>query len=1567
MMRYLKVLIVLFMLIISTTMAQAVLVNYIDIDNCVWDMGSADCGDVAQASCDLTSLLTGGGVSNLDITSVKFTIAGVAHTATLDSGSAVNGTWVVDYEITTGMASTLTIEEVAVIEESGGSCLATQVVKSPPGCLWTISGNLNLGNVCSCTYAESAGSLLPTNRREFLRTPSAGCGDVETTVFYEWVDYCDPEWTPVYTECIGAWNASGSPTGTTFKSYSSANPACCAATADGAGYIDYNHGGGSDCVPPPDGSSPANEFQCALGAWPKYQDEMSALGGDSRDSGLLYDDLTEYSRSNQVLHQPVVFDMDRDGFDEIVVYDNASGELRMYGFDMQLESAVVVGVNYTVSQIALAGVDDYGSTQASFASGYQLSAFVASGGSPKVVVPVFDGVDAYVRTYEVVAGSLTLDNTDIYPSVGGISGVACMVDTVSSTDCYFVTGDGRQWRYNIEGDTSYPSTYKFPFWLTAWFENTVGTTIDAFMVPTIYIDQTGQDRIAWWWVNNATWDAFSSSKILYHGVITDEDLIAVSSFRVITPGIGSYANNEDVQLWNPVAMNWGNFNTGQIVFTGAFPYFASGDKMIVVAGMLTPGSQDSNVDVTAKNVWHGDKEDGDCVSNPVSVACGDSSANYVGMQYNVVNRAFGAASGGNDPALLFGRTMESFENCTIRPTDCVNYELRGAWAIDEQYQIILSYQQYTASYYYLYDSYADNMRVIFSDSAGSMNGGHSDLYFDPETEYLWVINSYSQSCGFPCTNRRQNLDVYDLTDKFAFAHIYSEQQSCSSNGPSCWDRFGKIMPVDDYMMWGRRAFDRDNPALGSIASLPSDRYGSYGQHTEIAYDVNDDRMYVEPAGGGIGIFEGFAAELDGGANATEIALDRDQIVFNFDSGDPRFITRVTSGAKMVRQTSPGSGTWVTTTTGCGFDFNALYYKSDNYIVGIVYDPYASGGINVESYMAVCDFSDQGNPTVTRFDLAMDDGSSGYGRYYTVYDDKDGNGAGFVAFMFPGYTAGVPDGEYLTLFSYDDGHAASVPASLYGKAVCIDPRNGVVGRSTGIPAGAICGPITRAYVNDDAYHDLVGIGGIASPATYEWLTTFNPSHAYEPMSWAMAMDLDGNLVTDMLQMRTPQSTLKAMISNVALESVAIGDPSLDSLNCIQRDESNVVVVQVVGKMPNPELTVIVLNYPECGSGSCTSGVDHEYPRADGPTFDIPFEVPGTHTITGYFRQKYPEVLTSNKESCTVEITQTATGLQVCSLGNDGEFNYDSTLADHSWYGTGSSAQPTEGYVELAAGREVTYDVPGCISSFTTIEQRVNLNHGTRFEVLDGQGRTLIGYFSNDGQLLSVTGENLAEHDPNSWYIMSIEIDPSTSLMTIKMNGDAIYSVDGSAIVGSVKMIHTGKVDYVRVSGQGLPDGEGGIVGDADGDGIVDPGEGEVTAEGDWLILEQCNASIRDDPDIGVRNSYVTLAEYCLTVKGGSCDYSDLQKVIQVNGDCTKEAMNYCVKVTHPLKLKGVGSDSAIIEGGTVCAANLGVSALFTKIGTPIGGIVWTVFTSNWQTILLIALVAVLIALATKKRK
>jgi len=1560
-MKLARLLLVVMLILVSAFSAQAILINEITIEDCAWNQSSAACYTSATVSCDLTSLLYTGDLSNLAMTRVVFTIDNIDYIATKTAGSTVNGTWSRSIELDADMNADIVLTGVAITEEEGSTCYADELTLSPPGCRWTPT-DVTLDNTCDCTWTETEGVKLISNKREITRVPSVGCGpQVTTKSYYVWEDYCDPQWVPEYTPCEGAWTDGEMSFGLTTKSYYPANPSCCTATQTGAGMLDFNHNGGSDCTAPPDGVAPGNEFQCALGSWANYQDSLVFSGGDDTTRGMLYEDMTEYSGTVTVEQQPLVFDMDYDGYEEIILYDDVSQELRMYSRKMVLKSAIAIPlINWTVSQIALAGVN-YNSIDGT----YVLSDFVEEGGSPKIIVP---GNDPYgntaVLTYGVEAGNLVLDvpliDSPAWAGVGEISGVACKVDKVpllnDNTNCYFMTEDGYQRRYNIESGNDYVSTYQFPQYVsTSWFGITVDRVFMRSMVPLLFDDESGYARVVWWWLENSTWGSLHEQKIIYRGVLSDDVLLEKSSFSVRSPSgsVGGVTVDADkLQVWNPVATNWnGGTTIGQIVFTGGIPWTAGDDYMNMFVASLSLNYDNTDTTVIGKSLWYGVTEVGDCISNPVQTKCGVAT-DYVGLQYNVVNNNYNAAPDSNAPSLYSSHTMEQFENCTIRPADCVSGELTSALAIDGRYSFIVT----TAPAGYLYDRVGDQM-VYMASFALSHGGGVNQAFYDPQTKLLWVA-ALSTGADYAY----YTVKVFDLTDPEVFFQV-SNLQGNYGYPSTAYAMYGAFSPVDDYMSMGNYVFDRDDPTSGVIKTFDISVM-STGSHV-VGYDESNDRLYMSTYSFAYEIIDNVLGFLDNDENMTGSHLNQYLQIYNFDSVVPKFITSATNDAKMVRETTPGSGTWIITPTGCGSGlvgeyFYPFYYKSDNYILG--YTISSTNSLATKT-VAVCDFSDQGNPVVTKYFILQDSVALRQGAVWMPDANTEdlSEDIRYLTVMTPSYLWNGNDQERLRTIAYDVGRSASVAASTYGKALCINPVNNALGRSVALPTAMACGPITRALVNADEYHDFLSVGGIVSPASYEVLSEFGTiARSFVPNLWTIPVSLNGDAVTDMLQ-TLPTVTI-ASISNIGLESVAIGDAELSTLNCIEREDSNVVTVQTVGKMPNPSATKIVLQY---------GGITHEYDRTEGPTFDLIFNQPGIYTITGWFVQTLPEVITSNKESCTVTVSQSATGLQVCSLGDDGEFNYDSTLAVHNWFGSSSSSQPVGGTVTLAPGLDAVYSVDGCIESFTTVTQSIKAKLGSRFEVHDSEGRVVAGYlFSTNGQLLTTNGVNIGEYSEGTWYEMSIELNPTTSLITTLQDGEVIWSTQGGAVVAGVKMIGDAEVDYVRVVGTGLPDGLGGttgISGDSDGDGIVDAGEEVVVLEGDWTILSDCDSSIKDDPDMTVRTSYPVVAAYCNTVNGALCDYSDLQNVIRVNGDCTKEAMNYCVAVKYPSTLNNVGSDSAVIEGGVVCATNLGVGAAFSKIVVPTTGIFWTVFTSNWKALMIIALIFVMIALLMSGRR
>lgn len=1458
--------------------------------NCGFTSATAvDCTDSVILQCTAVTTLAGGALSPAAITQMYATINGDQVLMSLYSGTVYNGTWRTASQVVGSnypKEATISFEGVTVADKSGFTCYSTPEADSE-GCPLA-TGTVLLENNCECAYVEVRGAITPDNRQQLNLTPEAGCSGVSRSS-YVWADYCDPDWIPVYGSCDGAWDGVESATGLTTKSYVKRNQLCCSQTQSYAGHLDFNHGGGSDCDPPLDNG---NEFVCALDVWPNYQDTIYEEGGDKRKGGFTYDDYTTYNEGDLNFSiQPLIFDMDRDGVVDIITLDEDDGFLKIYDSHMSLLTELVYsGIATSVSQPALWGVSDLGGDNSD--EGYVMDISVIQlNQSPLIVVPYNVGSQAWIKVYNVTGGDLYLFQTVSLGALGSISGVSCYFGY-----CYFMTGDGYMHKLNPLTGSVTTSSFYYPFAAgsnTTWYSG--NGTLDRKMVPTFFWD--GSLRVLWWWKGTHTGGSpgfYDYTDITI--VLTDDSFYPRRMY-----GIFASDSDHDPEI---------NFDTSNIVVTGDYGSVTFQQTIGNMSGynlatfLISSASGHEFVD--SKLIWYGYSRTGDCLSNPVELDCMGDGGQDIGVMYNVLSSDLSSTIGQEFSAPTIYRSFPILPPSSGTFSTFVNSDGSMFAAADSD-----SVDIYRT---------ADGLKVKTISWPASGFVPYS-VYFDDDYDKLYIGFIFGTTYW---------LKIYDYSSLYAITEVFSSgtSSSYSQRGPiQIFDDDYVIMPLLRTSGVGTRIIKRNN--VTQQWSMP----GISGGATLLYVDNDLDIMFMS----GVGYYVPNASSyvnVSSPANFPSGATyPGTPSIYNFQPSSIKFLDQSSTPHLMTGVL----GSMVTTSAACDLNFYPMYWNADNYILGIN---------SVTHKFQVCDFSDPFIPMTRNLTLTWN-GVVPY-NYPSVV-----RRAGSSPYAYLGGYSGTTG--YVYRLDADRSNASISVDSSYGRALCIDPVSAATGsyltkkREVTVPFGAGCGPITKDDIDADGYEDIISIGGIASMGTGQWLTTFLSRGSY-PDSWVVPTDLDGNYRTDLVYSSASERVLQSLISNVLLESVSYSStPVLDAIRCTARNGSNVVTVQVSGKMPSPEDTEVWIT---------ANGKTTKYDRAAGPNFDIRFDSAGTYSIVAKLVQNYPAYLETSSQSCSVTIVLEEEDF--CSLGEDGEFDFVDFIGNHGWLGTGSTKSPSSGMITLAVNDAVTYSLDSCDEySALTVRERLNAASQSRMTLKDVEGNIIAGFIVDLGTVYDLSGNPVASVTPDSMIIVDVELDAVTNKVNWYVNGEVKASIDKTFVtLGSVTITGPGAVDYVRVLKSGT------IIG---GGGTTVPSEGVIQElDGDFSFLSGCNASLNEDSDLSVRMSYPALARYCASRPDSAyCDYDQLRKVILYNQGCWKEAYNYCVRVTYG-QTQGNINSADNLQGGTVCMSVLGLSSGFEGIVKPTVEIGWEIFTSNTMVILVLIILIIVATVVMRKR-
>jgi len=336
-MRFVGILFV-FAFLLSISVVSAVDSEVMNI-RCGYSTAPVACNESVTFSCNISDVT----LSTLGISSVVFHLddaVGSDKVASLVNGTVFNGTW----EYTIGGVnsySSVSLSRVVVTNGLGLVCDAS-ANKDSTFCYVRFSTQADVLMTCerSCDYDYFYTNHTDNSVIETI-VPTAGCNE-QTIVLTRYGDFCDPGWTPAYA-CVpanegryndfrDAWEVYGRGDDSSYlyetrysyplsgfadKTFVSSNPSCCPSTNLS-----------SDCDPP---LGEQGVVSCLLDYW--VGDGKSSDLSRYNDFGGPLSNLTEFSSGLSVSLKPLVFDIDEDRFNNVVLYDGAF----LYSYDLTMD------------------------------------------------------------------------------------------------------------------------------------------------------------------------------------------------------------------------------------------------------------------------------------------------------------------------------------------------------------------------------------------------------------------------------------------------------------------------------------------------------------------------------------------------------------------------------------------------------------------------------------------------------------------------------------------------------------------------------------------------------------------------------------------------------------------------------------------------------------------------------------------------------------------------------------------------------------------------------------------------------------------------------------------------------------------------------------------------------------------------------------------------------------------------------------------------------------------------------------------------------------------------------
>jgi hypothetical protein len=1587
MQRKLLVLVWLLFVVAFSPFVFAVVPEQISLVGCELQSSSVSCNQVLNVSC-LASVNYGSAI----VTDVRMYVNNKEVSASRVSGSSTNGTWVGQYTVSSSDTGKPIVLNGAFIRASGSTSTgvstcytnsATQLDQN--SCFISFGSVTSAVNSCVCSYSTVASATTINNSVVYTRTPSAGCLDTAVVQFEEFKDFCDPGWTVQYSGCIVS-NPSVNPfVGVQTKSYYSSNPSCCLQTQSAAGYVWYNHNTGSDCVEPIDHGQVVS---CSIDSWMQFQGDVLNSGFSSASS-FNSADYVRHTILGSSVFQPLVYDVNGDGFPELIVFSNSSMSIwRFEGGSYSLIEQQLFSYGIT-GQPALWGVTVVGDDVV-------VEQFVKNNGRPLLLVPHRQSVNgSRLGIYSFSSGgqinvhSLQLFDYDL-------SGVSCYLDV-----CYFMEVDDvgltHTYGYYVYPDStvlagpvvlSSTAVDGYPASNFTALQDVLGVPGG---VPVVFpVKVAGQFSRA-------------NSFVLWPMYRYDSGFDYFHGFVKVTDGFTGHlgvsrlmpVSNVQSGLWSQISYS---FSGGLVVddyvaYVSYSEVFNTSNGVKQSLGVYAFPLKVSFTDYVAPSSQS---------FNPKTVWQGSFSSSSEGLS-NVV------LSGGSPVVVGSVQSSSELSSSSFNPPVLLSQTLSGALLSEGTFVSSSDLQMYTSTLdgQYVYMSKGGVWKGIRQfdgvvvDSA-TLSGSKSvnSLFYDQSSDILYVGAGVTGNNLFPAL---YGYDVSARTSKILMTDLNVCAMVVNSNtNPSvtCVDPSfvrlqgvydGRLYWVDD--QWGSSIVTtsrmRSIPvgvttsscvnvsscsSAGLLYSTPSDVITVSGlslianNSVEVAFSFVGDTLNVSDFAlftgsreqylfGLENTFAGSGADAYGGST-NNLGL-RTISLFNHDLNSPRWIS--TTGNK-VKVSSWDPFVYSQPVATCGADFYPVFYNSDRHILGITTNPNKmfvrpGDGLLVPQF-AYCDFSDEAVPKVVAYHGTpvpwvgnVSSGAVSVNPPRVVSSNNLYDGSGSYSLVIAGCwhdevgtcagDDGSQSGLIVQVWSLDRFREPAVDsAGAFSFAVGLS-YNSLVGLVDSSFVVSGFSPVAYASVADwygSGYDSVVVPSGVYSFNNLSF-RSFNVGSS-QLNEFVLPFDQNNDGVLDLFA-DLGQSFSHVYISNPIVSSLQSGPLELKNLRCQVLPGSGRVAVQVFATAPDPSRVAVSI---DSGSGFVSRSVS-----SSGEYF-VQYSSSGSKRIRVMVRSTVDG--SSDTKSCDVVVSLPSAKELSCSMGVDGEFSYTSSIVNHGWSvvrGSSSRLLPSSGILMTQFGDSIQYPLSGCLYDSITVEARLQNSQRAIFAIVGSDPSNVFAFrfdertgtlYNQDGVVLKSLSSFIQMND------VRFVIARSSGTVSFYFGDELLFTQSlGSFNLASVVLENAMFVDYVRLTSSGD------IVFDDSGVNY------SVVLTGNVDSLRSC-VDVSAHSSRVSRLSYSDVSAYCSSLSKGYCSVLELQAIANSYGDCSKQTYNYCVYEEYP-RVMGLPRDSSSYQGGTFCSGLLVTYGTYSTIVSPFVSQLWGVLTSNILVFLLIVFVVVVI--------
>lgn len=1560
----LNALVYIFIFLIAAQTAMAV--DGIYVDQAGFVNSEVACSENLQLFAHAEDRTTGG----LGITRVVFVITVNGQDkyweGQLTEGNSTYGNWTYNYNITaSATAEAYYLKQIRVLASGypywaiSSTASYQCTLDNEPPCSLSMSSVRTSTSNCTCSATQSISACTVDNIQTVLWTIPEGCEAPYSSASIS-CDYCDPLWTATPQACNIA-NYTGM-SGNASKIYTSAagtapnGSSCCGYTSGGAGNTIFNHGGGSDCVPPPDDSV---NIQCRLGAYLNKQQDGYTYEGVPEieifdpDEMITFTGLAELE-DNEI---PLVFDVDEDGITEVITVSDLRMAIYSYS-DGAFTLEKSQSMSGMIAGSAIGGVDYESSTKS-----YECSGSTCSGGEDFYIVTA-TSTDIYVYSYD---GS-TVSTEYMVAIPGGATITRNSSFMCKEENCYIRASTGSTANF-IRIDLSDGSVYA---------KTMTGLGGDATPNVPFYHPTTDQ--------------------IYFYGRYDNDSVYIAGLPKAFTSG-----SSLDSEVYDGDYIGGALAKDGDIVFTRqrtAVGGIISMDLVRVSAASLPSSS--------FKNVWQG--VSAGCISNPVRVDCdtnGDDIAivRYTGAQAAAgLTEYLGVHNLDNAPPYTFEAGANNFQN----EMPVTNFDPEETYNVVGTASITGISSGARVSYI---DSNQDGQMELWVNAGSTIYVLDSSLVvLDTETGYSSMTPADLDANGITeavVTNSTGHAVALGLTAGNTVEVKYSSQDPVPgitgafySDISARWNLWYATSTYAQLIYYSAGYIINETANSGYsfrcsptyVSNFATDKFYAYCTQAadvggpsgygvwNVVVGLEDSVQNQVLVGSGGGAASGFSMDIIGSAPVTLFGLPGENPGMLLGGGTEHFKTTGEFRGAVTYPFASVAATSYSCTSGCYPGASFTFYDAHE----LVFDDSEGRWASVNKARNFYVYGSH-NPTINMTSASFE-GSGTVATYCQGFINEDYQ----VWVLCPGRTdknvfgMNEETGKLGDSSEFNDGEA--LPAgSLHFFDFTQDGQDDMIllGTDNILRVYSTSEGGSSAYTSFiECYDDysaspfgkVKSIGVAGSSCTQRGQMLYSMDSGYQS---GYLLHEEGLIDLNTLEI----SKSSGFSGKVIIPADVTSDKYLDFVVGGNSYVSLLTAEPGAGVFTEYDGPIELYKLQPCSidadTAKATVGLWVKAASTEGISYNVDWG-DGTTSVGSYPRNSFTRTYTTSgsytvtaeacdENSCDTQTCQLTAEVpeksEVCSLGDAGEFNWNTDVeaTAYGWeYNSGSQkVYPTSYGNIIRTSISMSKDVT-CSANVVGLKFQLNA-------ILDNAdveiGIDNIGSMTFKDGLIGISG-GAASTYTESTSIYSAD-QTEYQIIVNKLEGKVLY-YKGSTLLGTTTLTEepfeysiyvrskgpgVAVIDYVRFAG----DAEYGYTAATSDFGAY------VKFKAEYID----NCEVRDMPENAYmiakregnpKTSYRDIYNACTDKKDPSkddnpyeCDLDDLRSIVQTVPSCYKQAMNYCVDVAYP---RDRGTKVTEGQGVTACATILNLDVLLEKAVIPVANFSWSVVISSAVTLALL---------------